>query len=261
MVITRQKAAALASMTRFIGGVGRPHLWWHAGCYPPTVLLSFQYLGNQEKPNSNTSVFSMFKALHHSICWRAAIPSTLLHSKSFLLGSQMGLSTTSSHMSKLLFRQLFEKESSTYTYLLADVSHPDKPALVSFLASVCLSSLFSEGKGKGKLMNGFWIFFFLVFCYVSLFGFAFLVEDPFKKSAFFAFSGFYCCLNGGSWGHTGKEKKRNWSSMVWDIVNCTGKRLCLIIWPRWVDFCFLSGDGKPKMSNFLSFLGNRAELW
>ncbi|KAM5580082.1 hypothetical protein ABKV19_009694 [Rosa sericea] len=39
--------------------------------------------------------------------------------------------TTSSHSSsKLLFRQLFEKESSTYTYLLADVSHPDKPALL-----------------------------------------------------------------------------------------------------------------------------------
>lgn len=213
MVITRQKAAALASMTRFIGGVGRPHLWWHAGCYPPTVLLSFQYLGNQEKPNSNSSVFSMFKALHHSICWRAAIPSTLLHSKSFLLGSQMGLSTTSSHMSKLLFRQLFEKESSTYTYLLADVSHPDKPALVSFLASVCLSSLFSEGKGKGKLMNGFWIFFFLVFCYVSLFGFAFLVEDPFKKSAFFAFSGFYCCLNGGLEGT--RERKRKEIGVLW----------------------------------------------
>lgn len=32
--------------------------------------------------------------------------------------------------SKLLFRQLFEKESSTYTYLLADASHPDKPALL-----------------------------------------------------------------------------------------------------------------------------------
>ncbi|GAB2236216.1 hypothetical protein Droror1_Dr00027955 [Drosera rotundifolia] len=31
---------------------------------------------------------------------------------------------------KLLFRQLFEKESSTYTYLLADASHPDKPALL-----------------------------------------------------------------------------------------------------------------------------------
>ncbi|XP_010904876.1 persulfide dioxygenase ETHE1 homolog, mitochondrial [Elaeis guineensis] len=31
---------------------------------------------------------------------------------------------------KLLFRQLFEKESSTYTYLLADVAHPDKPALL-----------------------------------------------------------------------------------------------------------------------------------
>ncbi|XP_060672473.1 persulfide dioxygenase ETHE1 homolog, mitochondrial-like isoform X1 [Ziziphus jujuba] len=41
--------------------------------------------------------------------------------------------TTPSHPSgRLLFRQLFEKDSSTYTYLLADVSHPDKPALVSF---------------------------------------------------------------------------------------------------------------------------------
>lgn len=30
----------------------------------------------------------------------------------------------------LLFRQLFEKESSTYTYLLADVAHPDKPAVL-----------------------------------------------------------------------------------------------------------------------------------
>jgi sulfur dioxygenase len=32
---------------------------------------------------------------------------------------------------RLLFRQLFEKESSTYTYLLADVADPDKPAVVS----------------------------------------------------------------------------------------------------------------------------------
>ncbi|KAL0545844.1 hypothetical protein IC582_015740 [Cucumis melo] len=43
--------------------------------------------------------------------------------------SQMG-SSPSSSSSKLLFRQLFEKDSSTYTYLLADVSHPDKPALL-----------------------------------------------------------------------------------------------------------------------------------
>ncbi|KAK1279946.1 hypothetical protein QJS04_geneDACA003141 [Acorus gramineus] len=32
--------------------------------------------------------------------------------------------------SRLLFRQLFEKESSTFTYLLADVGHPDRPALL-----------------------------------------------------------------------------------------------------------------------------------
>ncbi|KQK09095.1 persulfide dioxygenase ETHE1 homolog, mitochondrial [Brachypodium distachyon] len=31
---------------------------------------------------------------------------------------------------RLLFRQLFEKESSTYTYLLADVGDPDKPAVL-----------------------------------------------------------------------------------------------------------------------------------
>ncbi|KAI7746687.1 hypothetical protein M8C21_018299 [Ambrosia artemisiifolia] len=43
----------------------------------------------------------------------------------------MKYSTGSSSTSrKLLFRQLFEKESSTYTYLLADASHPDKPALL-----------------------------------------------------------------------------------------------------------------------------------
>jgi sulfur dioxygenase len=30
----------------------------------------------------------------------------------------------------LLFRQLFEKESSTYTYLLADMAHPDRPAVM-----------------------------------------------------------------------------------------------------------------------------------
>lgn len=50
--------------------------------------------------------------------------------------SQMSsYSTSSSSSSKLLFRQLFEKESSTYTYLLADISQPDRPALVSQFAS------------------------------------------------------------------------------------------------------------------------------
>lgn len=39
---------------------------------------------------------------------------------------------------KLLFRQLFDSESSTYTYLLADVSLPDKPALVR----ICFLKLF-----------------------------------------------------------------------------------------------------------------------
>jgi hypothetical protein len=36
---------------------------------------------------------------------------------------------------RLLFRQLFEKESSTYTYLLADIGDPEKPAVVSSTSS------------------------------------------------------------------------------------------------------------------------------
>lgn len=55
-------------------------------------------------------------------------PISKIPTKNF--SSQMGSSSISSSSSKLLFRQLFEKESSTYTYLLADVSHPDKPALL-----------------------------------------------------------------------------------------------------------------------------------
>ncbi|KAL6975560.1 Polypeptide N-acetylgalactosaminyltransferase 3 [Sarracenia purpurea var. burkii] len=46
------------------------------------------------------------------------------------LRSEMAPYTTPSRSPKLLFRQLFEKESSTYTYLLADASHPEKPALL-----------------------------------------------------------------------------------------------------------------------------------
>jgi sulfur dioxygenase len=66
-----------------------------------------------------------------------SLPSTLFnlpHLRTKLRHQAMASAsfTTSSQPSsnKLLFRQLFEKESSTYTYLLADVSHPEKPALV-----------------------------------------------------------------------------------------------------------------------------------
>ncbi|GLT25048.1 hypothetical protein SLA2020_002020 [Shorea laevis] len=47
------------------------------------------------------------------------------------LNSQLGSYFTSSQsQQKLFFRQLFETESSTYTYLLADFSHPHKPAIL-----------------------------------------------------------------------------------------------------------------------------------
>ncbi|KAH7685984.1 Persulfide dioxygenase protein [Dioscorea alata] len=45
-------------------------------------------------------------------------------------GAMAARLSTAAGSPKLLFRQLFEKESSTYTYLLADVGHPEKPALI-----------------------------------------------------------------------------------------------------------------------------------
>ncbi|KAK4355332.1 hypothetical protein RND71_024303 [Anisodus tanguticus] len=46
-----------------------------------------------------------------------------------LIRAQMA-SSCANHSPKLVFRQLFEKESCTYTYLLADALHPQKPALL-----------------------------------------------------------------------------------------------------------------------------------
>lgn len=40
------------------------------------------------------------------------------------------MATTVAAPPNMLFRQLFEKESSTYTYLLADLTHPDKPSVL-----------------------------------------------------------------------------------------------------------------------------------
>nr|ADE76901.1 unknown [Picea sitchensis] len=52
---------------------------------------------------------------------------------------------------KLFFRQLFEKDSSTYTYLLADLAHPDKPAVVRPTpghTEGCVTYITGEGPGQ-----------------------------------------------------------------------------------------------------------------
>jgi sulfur dioxygenase len=54
---------------------------------------------------------------------RASLPPALAMAAAYSAGSAVDR--------RMLFRQLFEKESSTYTYLLADVTDPDKPAVVS----------------------------------------------------------------------------------------------------------------------------------
>ncbi|CAG7870068.1 unnamed protein product, partial [Brassica rapa] len=57
-------------------------------------------------------------------CTFSAGPSSLSLSLRYpLIRSVMGFSSTSSP--KLLFRQLLKKKSSTFMYLLADVSHPE----------------------------------------------------------------------------------------------------------------------------------------
>ncbi|XP_057956282.1 persulfide dioxygenase ETHE1 homolog, mitochondrial [Malania oleifera] len=82
----------------------------------------------------------MMFGLHH--CLRFSISQSLqtltlsTRSISRTVNSKAGFRTVVSYgassdcSKKFLFRQLFEKASSTYTYLLADVSHPDKPALL-----------------------------------------------------------------------------------------------------------------------------------
>ncbi|XVF18405.1 hypothetical protein REPUB_Repub11eG0018600 [Reevesia pubescens] len=74
-------------------------------------------------------LFSPF--LNHSSSSSSSFSFSPKQTFNFVPRSQMESFTTLSQSSpKLLFRQLFEKESSTYTYLLADFSHPDKPALL-----------------------------------------------------------------------------------------------------------------------------------
>ncbi|NP_001149538.2 Persulfide dioxygenase ETHE1 homolog, mitochondrial [Zea mays] len=53
---------------------------------------------------------------------RAPLPPALAMASAYSAGYGAGR--------RLLFRQLFEKESSTYTYLLADVADPDRPAVL-----------------------------------------------------------------------------------------------------------------------------------
>lgn len=64
----------------------------------------------------------------------------------------------------LLFRQLFEKESSTYTYLLADIAHPDRPAVVSQISlqivrlrTLRFPSLFFCGGFDGRLETEYFV--------------------------------------------------------------------------------------------------------
>ncbi|KAL6547960.1 Polypeptide N-acetylgalactosaminyltransferase 3 [Orobanche hederae] len=73
------------------------------------------------------SKFNFFKISPTFASNKSSFPQIFTFTAKF--GSRMG-SASYTTSSRFLFRQLFEKESSTYTYLLADVSHPDKPALL-----------------------------------------------------------------------------------------------------------------------------------
>uniref|UniRef100_A0A0D6R4A9 persulfide dioxygenase n=1 Tax=Araucaria cunninghamii TaxID=56994 RepID=A0A0D6R4A9_ARACU len=76
-----------------------------------------------------------FSRLHVTIAARLNAPrqsrrSYLVQSLPFSSLNYRGMSSIAEGTPRLLFRQLFEKDSSTYTYLLADLAHPEKPAVL-----------------------------------------------------------------------------------------------------------------------------------
>lgn len=86
-----------------------------------------------------------------------------------LFRAQMGSYSTNHGDHKLVFRQLFEKESSTYTYLLADASHPQNPALVNLnLITPSLSLVpYTESVGVGGYGFKPWNSLFLQKCRIA----------------------------------------------------------------------------------------------
>ncbi|URD76544.1 hydroxyacylglutathione hydrolase 3, partial [Musa troglodytarum] len=66
---------------------------------------------------------------------------------------------SSAMAARLLFRQLFEKESSTYTYLLADLGHPDKPAVAKMPGVKSVISKASKAVADHVVEHGDKIYF------------------------------------------------------------------------------------------------------
>ncbi|RXH90298.1 hypothetical protein DVH24_032655 [Malus domestica] len=86
-------------------------------------VLRFVALPRSSSSSSSSLLFNPFSP-------KSLPPPPVIRTKLVSRYRTMAYTASSGSSSKLLFRQLFEKESSTYTYLLADVSHPDKPALL-----------------------------------------------------------------------------------------------------------------------------------
>ncbi|KAM1010639.1 hypothetical protein ACFX2C_046093 [Malus domestica] len=86
-------------------------------------VLRFVALSRSSSSSSSSLLFNPFSP-------KSLPPPPVIRTKLVSRYRTMAYTASSGSSSKLLFRQLFEKESSTYTYLLADVSHPDKPALL-----------------------------------------------------------------------------------------------------------------------------------
>lgn len=84
------------------------------------------------------------------------LPSRARQSGSMMAGvnnNNNGKNVMKGQQHSLLFRQLFEKESSTYTYLLADAGHPDRPAVVSWGSSQTHNSHINTDLILGVITN------------------------------------------------------------------------------------------------------------
>lgn len=94
------------------------------GILDTTTIVGIRLWITRRKMLSKSRVLT-FSATFASVRPRKKAPVVTFTARSYSQASSSGSAA------KLLFRQLFEKESSTYTYVLADASHPDKPALVN----------------------------------------------------------------------------------------------------------------------------------
>lgn len=202
----------------------------------------------------------MFNAFHHYIlCWRSLSlhfslkPFSLVQEWPSLPAPLVSPSSSFASFSRrsLLLIPIYWLMSLTLISLLSWVSWHPESLIFGYLFSF-ISIIVGNGRGNEWVLN---------FSYFGVLLSLFLLKNPFEKSSFFAFSGFYCCRNGGGlWGsmEKGTERKRNWVSMVWDNYELYRQTVLMFYYFGWDGWCVVFFRKTKHVKLLLSFLGNQA---